>query len=110
MEDNNDEEFKKFLNYEFIKVSKNGKVMFNGEILPQTTDNNGYNFVNIPNFVHRLVALTWLYDKYEKGKGLHVHHKDGDKLNNHVDNLEWITEDEHFNEKHGEIVVVLDYP
>lgn len=38
--------------------------------------------------VHRLVALTYL----GSGNGLkEVNHKDGDKLNNNLDNLEWCT-------------------
>ena len=37
--------------------------------------------------VHRLVAETWL----GKPKGLWVNHKDEDKTNNRLDNLEWVT-------------------
>lgn len=38
--------------------------------------------------VSRLIALTWC-DGYSTG--LTVNHKDGKPLNNHADNLEWIT-------------------
>lgn len=38
--------------------------------------------------VHKLVALAFLG---ERPVGYQINHKDGDKLNNKVDNLEWVT-------------------
>lgn len=59
-------------------------------------NNSGYKRVQIgssknKHFIHRLVAETFL--KKEFGKEF-VNHKDGNKLNNSVDNLEWVTRSE----------------
>ena len=42
--------------------------------------------------VHRLVAMCFLENK-DKTKKI-VNHKDGNKKNNHIDNLEWCTSSE----------------
>ncbi|WP_049851502.1 HNH endonuclease [Pantoea sp. RIT-PI-b] len=47
------------------------------------------NGVNITKEVHRLVAETF---KPNSTRGLVVDHIDGDKLNNHIDNLQWISQ------------------
>lgn len=66
----------------------------NGTILKPTLSPKGYNYVNLGRglenryFVHALVALVFLGDR---PNGLIVNHKDGNKLNNSIENLEWTT-------------------
>lgn len=47
-------------------------------------------------YVHRLIATAFLDSIKNK---IHVNHKDGNKLNNNLDNLEWVTRSE--NQKHS---------
>lgn len=68
----------------------------NGGLLKPGINTNGYYSVNLVKDgrkntqlinIHRLVAMTFL----DNPKGLReVNHKDGNKLNNAVDNLEWV--------------------
>lgn len=43
--------------------------------------------------VHSMVAKSWIPYPND-GKIYEVHHKDGDRANSHVDNLEWVTHSE----------------
>ncbi len=52
---------------------------------------------NQSQMVHRLVAKTFLSDSYFQGA--HVNHKNGNKQDNRVENLEWVTPSE--NELHS---------
>ena len=58
--------------------------------------NNGYSIVTLrkdkrhkKERVHRLIAKTWI--GAQPSPHHQVNHKDGKKMNNHVDNLEWCT-------------------
>lgn len=61
------------------------------KILKQCKNSSGYLIVNLSNKtkrVHRLVAMTFIPNP---NKLPIINHKDGNKLNNNVSNLEWCT-------------------
>lgn len=83
------------------KTDKNG-VRYNikQRYLKGTVCKDGYNKVHIHclgkvQHVHRLVMLTFVGQSNKRT----VNHKDGNKLNNKLDNLEWATDGE--NVRHG---------
>lgn len=51
-------------------------------------DNKKYKTV----YIHRLIELTFIPN--DDNSKIHVNHKDGNKYNNHLDNLEWVTRSE----------------
>ena len=73
------------------EITREGQVInkTNGHVLTPQPNGKGYLRVKIDGklqFVHRLVAQKYIPNpnNYEQ-----VNHKDGNKLNNNVDNLEW---------------------
>lgn len=90
-------------------VSDNGDVYTrprrgqNGGKLKQRLNNNGYSYVELrinkkkkKGLIHRLVAMAFLDNPDNKPC---VNHKDGNKQNNSIENLEWCTYSE--NMKHA---------
>jgi len=81
------------------KASTDGKIWdtefaADGRWLNTCIINTGYLKVRIDKvnkLIHRLVAQTFIPNPNNKSI---VHHKDGNKLNNYVDNLEWVTQSE----------------
>lgn len=66
-----------------------GRESKSGYLQVSIKKNNEAHFTN--QYIHRLVAIYWL-DNYENKT--EVNHKDGNKLNNHCENLEWVTPSE----------------
>lgn len=92
------ETWKDIYNIPMYEVSDLGQVRNKktGRILKQAHLNTGYTFVSLRNnnkthsySVHRLVLET--FDPRPNADQLDVNHKDWDKLNNKLDNLEWTT-------------------
>lgn len=87
-------------------VTENGEVFskFTKRMLKNSlSKGTGYFVVNViiqgkrkPEYVHRLVAKAYLVNPDNLPE---VNHKDGNKLNNHKDNLEWVTSED--NLKHS---------
>ena len=81
------------------KISSLGRVMNrSGNILKPQITNSGYNLVHLlcdgirkAYTIHRLVAVAFIPNPESK---LQVNHIDGNKLNNKIDNLEWVTNKE----------------
>lgn len=73
------------------------------KILKPVDNGHGYLFVTLvidgdvtQKYIHRLVAETFIQNPNDLSE---VNHKDGDKGNNNVDNLEWVTPS--YNMKHS---------
>lgn len=78
----------------------NGRRFFKGITLKQNKDNYGYCIVSLykerkPKTckVHRLVADAFIENVNDKST---INHIDGNKENNSVENLEWLTQEENF--------------
>lgn len=78
--------------------------------LKQHINKSGYNVIRLRNgsqkehFVHRLMAEAFIQDKPENYSDLHVNHKDKDRTNNNIENLEYVTAKENNNHAWGKKV------
>jgi len=91
--------------YQGYFVNRNGDIMNRTKRLKPWISKHGYALVDLSvdgkvshKSVHRIVALTFLANPQNKPE---VNHKDGNKLNNHVDNLEWATKSENIAHSFG---------
>lgn len=93
----NPESFKTIPSYPNYSISQNGEIINSKtkKVLKQQKSKNGYLMVSLSDkgkvksyFVHRLLAETWLQNPDMKPC---INHKDGNKANNDILNLEWCT-------------------
>lgn len=82
-------------NFQEYEIDKKGNVYRNGKLLKQQTNTYGYKHIRLSIegrvttcLIHRLVAITFIPNP--QGKPC-VDHIDGDKTNNSVENLRWVT-------------------
>lgn len=103
------EQWKKIDGWERYEVSTKGNIRNTqtGRILKVRPDKEGYKIVTFSvdcvrttQKVHRLVAKAFLIN--EPGK-TQVNHKDGNKTNNEVENLEWCTSAENHTHAYKEL-------
>lgn len=88
-------------------ASSLGRVKHNGKLLNSTDRGNGYLtvFVNGKNrYLHRIIAQTFIPNPENKEQ---VNHIDGNRSNDCVENLEWVTGLE--NTKHAKEVLKKDW-
>lgn len=88
---------RKTLTMNDYEITKEGQIInkTNGHVLKPQPNGKGYLRVKIEGklrFVHRLVAEKYIPNpnNYEQ-----VNHKDGNKTNNSIDNLEWVSNSMH---------------
>ena len=80
-------------------VSNLGRVMINDRFSKIHEDRDGYLTVRVNNKKQMVHRLVYEYFGTDFNKGYHIHHIDGNKQNNCIDNLECISQSEH-NRRH----------
>ena len=98
--------WKPLKDYPQYEISEEGFVRNNKNQLMQWHDNGkGYKYVRLRKknktkncLVHRLVMFT--FSEQTNYLYTDINHKDGNKSNNHVSNLEWVTKSENIRHAH----------
>ena len=90
---------KEYFNKYNFYVSNLGRVMINDRLSKIHVDRDGYLTVRVNNKKQMVHRLVYEYFGTDFNKGYHIHHIDGNKQNNCIDNLECISQSEH-NRKH----------
>jgi hypothetical protein len=109
----NNEEWKTIKDFPNYEVSNLGNVRNSrGKIMKTYQINSGYQAIKLVykgtrghKLIHRLVALTWIPN--DNGLATEVNHIDGNKMNNSVENLEWLTSAD--NKKHARAIGLSEY-
>jgi hypothetical protein len=81
-------------------VSRCGKVLRKLQPYTPNIHNMGYLTLGRQRLMHRVVAACWL-DTFDPCK--HIHHINGNKTDNRVENLECLTAKEHHGERHADL-------
>lgn len=96
---------------DYYQVSNLGRIKNSRKILKTYINNSGYecidftvNKVRTKHLVHRVVCMTFLPNENEHPE---VNHKDEDKLNNSLENLEWCSRSH--NKQHSIKTGTYDY-
>jgi hypothetical protein len=85
-------------------VSRCGKVLRKHRPYTPSRHNMGYLSMGSKWLVHRIVAECWM-DDFDPTK--QIHHINGDKTDNRLDNLECISQAEHLRDRHADICQAL---
>ena len=85
-------------------VSRCGKVFRKHRPYTPPKHNKGYLSMGSKWLVHRIVAKCWM-DNFDPAK--QIHHINGDKTDNRLDNLECISQTEHLRDRHADIMACM---